>query len=122
MSFPKKGNSFHGRGGGRMPPSQGETFAAMVSNVLRISVGGRPSAVKLVARWTGAGERSVKNWFNGSCAPKGDHFRELVRHCPEMLHAFLVSADRHDHLVSAKVNEAEEALLDALAAITRMKR
>ena len=75
-----------------------------------------------VARWTGARERTVKNWFAGSCAPKGDHFRDLVRHCPEMLDAFLVSVDRQDHLALAKVVQVEAALLDALAAIARLKR
>ena len=83
---------------------------------------GRPSAVKLVARWTGARERTVKNWFAGSCAPKGDHFRELVRHCPEMLDAFLMSVDRQDHLALAKVVQVEAALLEALAAIAKLKR
>ncbi|WP_375463475.1 hypothetical protein [uncultured Methylobacterium sp.] len=122
MSFSKKGNSFHGGCNGRVPPDHADTFAGMVSAVLRRSVGGRPSAVKLVARWTGAGERTVKNWFAGSCAPKGDHFRELVRHCPEMLDAFLVSVDRQDHLALAKVVQAEAVLLEALAAIAKLKR
>ncbi|MCJ2132766.1 hypothetical protein MKK69_01580 [Methylobacterium sp. J-026] len=120
MSFPKKGNSFHGNG--RLPPDRGETFAQMVSEVLRCAVSERPSAVKVVAGWTGAGERTVKNWFAGSCAPKGDHFRELVRHCPEMLEAFLLSVGRQDHLTFAKVGEVEAALIEALAAITKLKR
>ncbi|MCJ2039720.1 hypothetical protein MKK55_12310 [Methylobacterium sp. J-059] len=122
MSFPKKGNSFHGGTDQNLSPDHADTFAEMVSAVLRRSVGGRPSAVKLVARWTGARERTVKNWFAGSCAPKGDHFRDLVRHCPEMLDAFLVSVDRQDHLALAKVIQVEAALLDALAAIARLKQ
>lgn len=122
MSFPKKGNSFHDGGNGPTPPGHVDTFAQMVSTVLRHAVGGRPSAVKVVARWTGAGERTVKNWFAGSCAPKGEHFRELVRHCPEMLEAFLVSAGRQDHLVFAKVGQVETALLEALEAIAKLKR
>lgn len=121
MSFPKKGNSFHGGSDGLIPPQHGETFAEMVSTVLRHSVGGRPSALKLVARWTGASERTVKNWFSGSCAPNGDHFRELVRHCPEMLEAFLMSVGRQDHVILTKVGQVEAALMDALAAITRLK-
>ena len=121
MSFPKTGKSFHGGSDGRMPPEHGETFAEMVSTVLRRSVEGRPSALKLVARWTGASERTVKNWFSGSCAPKGDHFRELVRHCPEMLEAFLISIDRQDHIVLTKLEQVEAALMDALATITRLK-
>ena len=122
MSFPKKGNSFHGGGKGRVPPGHAKTFAGMVSTVLQESVGGRPSAVKLVARWTGAGERTVKNWFAGSCAPKGDHFRELVRHCPEMLDAFLQSAGRHDQVVLVRIGQIETALREALEAVAKLKR
>lgn len=76
-----------------LPPGT-VTFAAMVSSVLRGTLGGRPASTKAVARWTGAIDRTVKNWFAGTCAASGDHFRDIVWNCPEMLHAFLRAADR----------------------------
>lgn len=78
MSFPKKGKV--------LPKKLQEDggFAVLVARVLRRSVGERSSAIKVVARWTGATERTVKNWFSGQNGPSGDHFLELVRNCPDM--------------------------------------
>lgn len=113
MSFPKTGNFLHR--GDEAP------FVVMVSSVLRGAMGSRPASIKQVARWTGASERTVKNWFAGTCAPRGHHFLGIVRHCPEMLETFLVCAGRGDRLASAHVDEARNQLrlalsvLDALA-------
>lgn len=92
-------------------------FATMVSDVLRNDLGERRASIKQVARWTGAGERTVKNWFAASCAPRGHHFRALVRHCPGMLDAFLASAGRIDRLASVQVHEARQRLLEAVAVL-----
>lgn len=112
MSFPKTGKYFRG--------DDESSFAAMVSTVLRGALGDRPASVKQVARWTGAGERTVKNWFSGSCAPRGHHFCGLVRHCPEMLEAFLNSAGRADRLAFARIEEARQRLRQALAVLDLM--
>ncbi|MEJ0050215.1 MAG: hypothetical protein WDN02_03195 [Methylovirgula sp.] len=52
----------------------------------------------MVARWTGATERTVKNWFSGHNAPSGDYFLELVRNCPDMLDEFLAAAGQTERL------------------------
>lgn len=109
MSFPKTGKF--------LQDSDEVSFAAMVSVVLRGTLGDRPASIKQVARWTGAGERTVKNWFSGTYAPRGHHFRGLVRNCPEMLDAFLASIGRRDHLAFARVEEARERLRQALAVL-----
>ena len=110
MSFPKTG---------KLSPGEG-SFAVMVSSVLKGALGDRPASIKLVARWTGAGERTVKNWFAGRYAPRGHHFRDIVRHCPEMLDAFLASAGRGDRVAFGKVVEAREALREALDVLERL--
>ncbi|MGY4285122.1 hypothetical protein ACVWXO_004342 [Bradyrhizobium sp. LM2.7] len=28
--------------------------------------------MKRIRQWTGAGERTIKNWFDGSCGPRGE--------------------------------------------------
>ena len=43
-----------------------ETYPAAVAQALQHQLGGTHQAVKTVMRWTGAGERTVKNWFAGS--------------------------------------------------------
>ena len=111
MTFPNKGNVLR-------PGTS--SFSGMVSSVLRGSLEDKPASIKIVARWTGAGERTVKNWFAGTCSPSGDHFRDIVRNCPEMLHEFLRAADRSDCIASAHVTEARRSLRDALAILDQL--
>ena len=113
MSFQKTGNLLQGASSG----SGEEAFAAMVASVLRGRFGDRPAAIKVVARWTGANERTVKNWFGGHCAPRGHFFRSLVLHCPEMLDAFLISVGARDRLASVKLMEAQRVLREALTLV-----
>jgi hypothetical protein len=40
-------------------------------------------------RWTGAGERSAKNWLGGTRGPTGEHLLSLIRHSDEVLNAVL---------------------------------
>jgi hypothetical protein len=107
MSFPKKG---------KVLPAQDGTapFAALVAVTLRQALGDKPSAIKVVARWTGAGERTVKNWFSGRSGPSGDHFLELVRHSPDVLDAFLIAAGKSDRIAASSVRAARLALVAAL--------
>lgn len=112
MSFHKTGKFLHRSGG------DGEdAFAAMVSMVLRGRFEDRPASIKVVARWTGASERTVKNWFSGHCAPRGHFFRSLVLNCPEMLDAFLLSVGGGDRLAFAKLMEVQRVLKETLAQI-----
>ena len=78
MSFPKTGKS--------IPKG---AFAGMVALSLRASLGGSRAAIKTAAAWTGANERTVKNWFAGRSGPSGDHFVGLVIHSDVVLTEFL---------------------------------
>lgn len=118
MSFPKTGNVFPngaGRGGGA--PS----FAKLVSTALRASLRGQASSIKTVARWTGANERTVKNWFAGERAPTGDHFLGLAANPPEVLAAFLAAIHRSDCLVMAEIEEARAKVASALLALDAVR-
>jgi hypothetical protein len=111
MSFPKKGIV--------LPCDDAGPFAALVAVTLRQSLGDKPSAIKVVARWTGAGERTVKNWFAGRSGPSGDHFLELVRHSPDVLDAFLIAAGKSDRIVASSVRGARLALVAALHSLDK---
>jgi hypothetical protein len=52
----------------------------MVSAALRVDLGKTRNAAKIVMRWTGASESTVKNWFAGTKGPSGEHLVTLVRH------------------------------------------
>lgn len=102
---------------GNFLPGDETSFSQMVADVLSGARSGRPLSVKTVQRWTGAGERTVKNWFAGTCAPRGAHFQRIVTHSPEMLEAFLLSARRSDCVAMARAHHARRMLEQALAAL-----
>lgn len=114
MSFPKKGKVFP-HGGAR-----NGKFAELVAAVLCRSLGERSSAIKIVVRWTGAGERTVKNWFVAKNAPSGDHFLELVRNCPDMLDEFLAAAGQKERLAGVSVRAARLALVTSILALDKL--
>ncbi|MGB3446229.1 MAG: hypothetical protein WBA48_05985, partial [Xanthobacteraceae bacterium] len=72
---------------------------------------------KSTAGWTGANEKTVKNWFSGRYGPSGEHLAVLVRHSDEVLNAFLVMAGRQELMVAIKLAAAEQAIMDLLMAV-----
>lgn len=73
--------------------------------------------MKTVAGWTGANEKTVKNWFSGRYGPSGEHLAALVRHSDEVLNAFLVMAGRQELMVAMKLATAEQAIIELLMAV-----
>jgi hypothetical protein len=118
MSFPKSGNVFPGIGH-RRPDTP--SFAKLISTALRTSLRGQSSSIKTVSRWTGANERTVKNWFAGDRAPTGDHFLGLAANSPAVLAAFLAAIQRTDCLVMADIEEARSKVAAALIALEAVR-
>ena len=102
MSFPKKGKSFPKRGKS-FPKRRGDgssdfslddhAFAIKIASALTSELKDRNSRAKLVAGWTGASERTVKNWISGRYAPCGRHLVVLAQHSDQVLNAILTMAD-----------------------------
>ena len=68
-------------------------------------------------RWTGANERTVKNWFAGTRGPRGEHLVLLLRQSDMTLQVFLSLAGR-DHTVGAiKLAAARDELVVLLERI-----
>jgi hypothetical protein len=119
MSFPKKGKFFpggtaHAAGGNGQHAA---SFAGEIAAALRRSAGTGGEGIKIVAGWTGANEKTVKNWFSGRYGPRGEHLAVLVQQSDEVLSAFLVMAGRQDLMAVVKLAAAETAILDLLAAV-----
>ena len=72
-----------------------------VAYALRKQLGTTHQAVKIVRRWTGAGERTVKNWLAGISGPSGQHLVDLIRHSDDVLTVLLLLAGRQ-HTVAAQ--------------------
>jgi hypothetical protein len=118
-SFPKKGKSFPKRGGdGSSDFSLDDhAFAMKIGSALRAELKDRSSRAKLVVGWTGANERTVKNWISGRYAPCGRHLVILAQHSDQVLNAILSMADREDLLLAGKVQDLRGKVLELAALI-----
>lgn len=81
---------------------------------LQETFGGNGSAIKTVARLTAVKERTVKNWFQGTNGPRGDHLIRLAARSNGILDAVLVMSGRQDLLAVARCNELRQRLADIL--------
>ncbi len=127
MSFHKKGRKFRPVSGKTFPKSSdrvaapdGYEFAAVIAETLRGTFGGTRVSVKTVMAYTGAGERTVKNWFAGNNAPNGENLVELVRHSDEVLEALLLMAGREDILAGKLLVDARDKLVEMLEIIDQL--
>src|ERR1700733_7849261 len=116
-SFPKTGKSFQKRGGdGSSDCSLDDhAFAMKIASALTSELKDRNSRAKLVAGWTGANERTVKNWILGRFAPCGRHLVVLAQHSDHVLNAILSMADRQDLLLARTVGDLRRKVLELAA-------
>ncbi len=90
-------------------------YAKVMAQALNLGLGDTHRAVKTVMRWTGAGERTVKNWFAGVSGPNGEHLIGLIRHSDEVLEVLLLLTGREQTIAAKKVLEARDKLAEILA-------
>jgi len=128
MSFRKKGRKFRPvsgktfpRASGRVAASDGSEFRAVIAETLRDTFGGTRMSVKTVMAYTGAGERTVKNWFEGKNGPNGENLVELVRHSDEVLEALLLMAGREDILAGKLLVDGRDKLIEMLEIIDQLQ-
>jgi hypothetical protein len=100
----KKGKRFPER------PRTGDSYAAAIADALRTELGGTHRATKTVMRWTGASERTVKNWLSSRCGPSGDHLIRLARESDTVLATVLALADRNHHMVGGDIRKIRDSL------------
>jgi hypothetical protein len=119
MSFPKKGNLFPGRNGhaATVEGQHADSFAGEIAAALHRSAGTGRAGIKVAASWTGANEKTVKNWFSGRHGPSGEHLALLVQRSDEVLSTFLVMAGREDLMAVVKLAAAEKAIMELLVAV-----
>lgn len=120
MSFPKKGKFFPKEG--NIEPKGCDPLVDEISNTLKRSLGNSRAGIKTVATWTGANEKTIKNWFGGKYAPSGSHLISLVRHSDEILSMFLTMTGREELLISKKLVAAEKAIEELLMAVKAISK
>ena len=128
MSFRIKGRNFRPdsgktfpRSSGRVAASDGHKFVTVIAETLREEFGGTRMSVKTVMAYTGAGERTVKNWFEGKNCPNGENLVKLVRHSDEVLEALLFMAGREDILAGKMLVDARDKLAEMLEIIDQLQ-
>lgn len=122
MSFPKKGKFFpkenqYKERYGTQPEAR---FVSEIASALQRSLGDRRAGAKTVAAWTGANEKTVKNWFSGIYGPSGQHLVALVRHSDVVLGAFLAMAGREELTLATNLLTAEQAIAELLDSVRRL--
>jgi hypothetical protein len=111
--FPKKGNFFP-----RSPhAAKPSAYRSAIAESLKAELGDTHQAIKIVRRWTGTSERTVKNWFGAKNGPGGEQLITLMRHSDRVLDVVLQLADRPAGIGGARLLAAREALLGLLKTI-----
>ena len=112
--FPKKGKVFPTPSIVAKPPS---AYRTAIADSLKTEVGNTHQAIEIVRRWTGANERTVKNWFAAKNSAGGEHLISLLRHSDGVLDAVLRLADRRAAIGTARLTAARDALFASLRTI-----
>jgi hypothetical protein len=105
--FPKTGKKFPGD----VAPNPG--YAAMIAEILRMELGSSHHAHKTLMRWTGANERTAKNWLSGSNGPSGEHLLALMRNSDQVFECVLRLSRRNVVLSSQRLAEVQSSLQSA---------
>lgn len=109
--FPKTGSKF------TSPPCSTEQYAQSIAAALRQELGDSHRATKLLMRWTGASDRTAKNWLGGSHGPSGDHLILLARESDVVFATILRLAGRDKQLIGAEIASIRAAMENALKLI-----
>jgi hypothetical protein len=84
---------------------------------LKSELGSTHQAVKIIMRWTGAGERTVKNWLAGISGPSGQHLVDLIRHSDDVLAVLLILAGRQQVVAAQKFIDMRNKLVETVEQI-----
>lgn len=112
--FPKRGTVLPDA---RKQNGQSSTYAKMVATALQSDLGKSHRATKTVMRWTGASERTVRNWLTGTKGPSGEHLIVLIRHSETVLEMILGYSGRERSVAAGKLIAARDGLHELLGCI-----
>jgi hypothetical protein len=110
----KKGNSFHRECEGRVSASE---YRQAIGSALSQQLGGAGQAAKATMRWTGASERTAKNWISGSYGPTAEHLIELMRNSDTVLAVVLELAGRNEAMTTERLGLVRNELVDILRSL-----
>jgi hypothetical protein len=112
--FPKRGNAFPSPATKKVSPS---AYRAAIAGALKADLRDTHQAIKIARRWTGASERTVKNWFAAKNSLGGEQLIILLGHSDGVLDAVLRLGNRHIAIGPSRLVAARSALFDSLQQI-----
>ena len=116
--FPKTGNKFPKRAE-RLSEAD---YAAAISEALKAELGTGAGAAKQIQRWTGATDRTARNWLNGVVGPRGHHLMDLARESDGVLAAVITMMGRPELALAPDLHAVEVALAKASGAFEILRR
>jgi len=81
---------------------------------MKRELGPTHQAVKIIRRWTGAGERTVKNWLAGISGPSGQHLVDLIRNSDDVLTVLLILAGRQQIVAVQRLIDLRNKLAETI--------
>lgn len=102
--FPKTGKKFPN------DRATSSTYANLIADILRAELGNSHQAQKTLMRWTGANERTAKNWLSGANGPSGEHLLQLMRNSDRVFEFVLKLSHRPAFLSSQRLAEVRNSL------------
>jgi hypothetical protein len=103
--FPKTGKKFPGEVEFSAP-----TYASLIASILNSELGNSHQAHKTLMKWTGANERTAKNWLSGSNGPSGEHLLKLMRNSDAVFACVLTLSQRPAVLSNQRLLEVRKSL------------
>jgi hypothetical protein len=97
-------------------------YITRIRQALRSELGGTRAATKTIMRWTGASDRTARNWMSGNFGPSGYHLVCLARESDAVLALVLAMCGRAELALSADIHAVEVALAKAAGALEVLKR
>ena len=85
-------------------------YAAQIAEILQHELGKSHQAHKTLMKWTGANERTAKNWLSGTNGPSGEHLLQLMRHSDFVFECVLKLADRKAVISDRHLGKMRNAL------------
>ena len=95
-------------------------YPQAVAYALKCELGSTHQAVKIIRRWTGAGERTVKNWLAGISGPSGQHLVDLIRHSDDVLAVLLILAGRQQAVAAHRLIDIRNKLAKTVEEVDAM--
>jgi hypothetical protein len=102
--FPKTGKKFP------RDALPAPTYATLIADILKTELGNSHQAHKTLMRWTGANERTAKNWLSGSNGPSGEHLLHLMRNSDRVFEFVLKLSRRPAVLSNQRLTEIRNCL------------